>query len=58
MEHDTDKIHNLILKNVYYLPAAPNILIIPQKCSRDRGGDKVGREVTYLKVMGKRSVLV
>ena len=30
----------------------------PQKWARDRGEYEVGREGTYLKVMGKRSMLV
>ena len=52
------KIHNLTLKKVYCFPRAPNLLIRPHKWDQDRVEEKVGREGTYLKVMGKRSILV
>ena len=54
----TVQINNLTFKQVYYFPGAPNLLISPHKWAQDRGEGKVGREGTYLKVMGKSSILV
>ena len=58
MKYDTVKLHNLNFEQVYYLPGAPKILIIPQKWAREIEEDEVGREGIYLKAMGKYSVLV
>ena len=58
LEYDMGKIHDLNLKQVYYFPGAPKLLVSPQKWAQDRGEYKVGREGTYLKVMGKLSILV
>ena len=58
LEYDTGKINNIIFKQVYYLPRAPKLLTSPQKWAYDRGEYKVGREGTYLEVMGKCSILV
>ena len=58
LEDYIGKLQHIIFKNVYYFPGAPNIFISPQEWAQDRGEYEFGREGTYLKVMGKRSVLV
>ena len=57
MEDDKGKLHNLNFENVCYFPGAPKILISPQKLACDIGEAKVDQEGTYLKVMGKCSIL-
>ena len=58
LEDDKGKIQNIILYIFYYFSGVLKILIIHQKWSRDRRDAELGREGTYLKVMGKRSVLM
>ena len=58
LEGDMGKIHNLNFKNVYYFSGAPKIVITPQKWSLYRGEVDIGRQGTYIKVMGKWSILV
>ena len=58
MEDDAGELHHLNFHNIYYLPSAPKLLIIPQTWVRYRGKDEIRHEETYLNVMGKLSVLV
>ena len=58
MEDDAGEIHHITFHNVYYFPRSPNLLITPQTWYWDRGEDEIRHERTYLKVMGKRPVLV
>ena len=58
LEDDRVQIHNLTFKQVYFFPGAPKLLIVPHKWAQDRVEYKVRREGIYLKVMGKRSILV
>ena len=46
------------IENVYYFPGAPNLITNPHQWDHGREEIDVGQEGTYLKVMGKRSILV
>ena len=58
LEDNIGKLQKLNLEQFYYFPVAPNLLVSHQKWARKRGEYEFRREGTYLKVMGKRSILV
>ena len=58
LEYDTGQIYNINFKHIYYFPGATKLLMVPGKWSQDRGEDKLGREGTDLKLMGKCSICV
>ena len=55
MEDGKGKIHNIRFEQVYYFPGVPKLLVRPQKWSRDRLENELGRKGTYLKVIVKHS---
>ena len=52
------QIHNIEFKNVHYSPGCTKLLVSPKKWAGDRGEAKFVSEGIYLKVMGKRYILV